>query len=140
MSDITGQYKIVQILILRTSFTREYSIDFTKEIIHKTNFERKVSDTTIAEESINPMFTVDLAVNLTGEQENGQIKVYEAQVTAQGVFEKIGEPTLAEDTFKQINAPAIIYPFVREHVCNLALKAGITNLFLPPVNFFKKDY
>ena len=52
-----------------------------------------------------------------------------------GVFEKYGEPVITDDKFKAVNAPAIIYPFVREHLYNICLRAGIGNVLLPTVNF-----
>ena len=52
-----------------------------------------------------------------------------------GGFEKYGEPILTDDKFKAINAPAIIYPFIREHLHNLCQKSGIPNVLLPTVNF-----
>ena len=57
-----------------------------------------------------------------------------ATIKMAGGFEKHGEPQLDDDKFKAINAPVIIYPFVREHLHNLCLKAVIPVL-LSIVNF-----
>lgn len=55
-----------------------------------------------------------------------------------GVFKRIGDSELIDnEQFGRINGAAIIFPFVREHIANIALKAGLGSLILPPVNFTK---
>ncbi len=59
----------------------------------------------------------------------------EAFVKMEGYFKIIKEPLyLPADAFGQINGPAIIYPFVREHIANLTMKGG-RPILLPPINF-----
>jgi preprotein translocase subunit SecB len=43
------------------------------------------------------------------------------------------------DQFGHVNAAAIIYPYIREHLSNLSAKAGLGLIFLPPVNFAKNE-
>jgi preprotein translocase subunit SecB len=52
-----------------------------------------------------------------------------------GTFQKIGTPTLDIKTFGFINAPSIMFPFVREFLAGLSLKAGLKPILLHPVNF-----
>lgn len=54
-----------------------------------------------------------------------------------GIFECIGESPLKSDydAFGRVNGAAIIFPYVREHITNLSIKAGIGSILLPPVNF-----
>ncbi|EGY27601.1 hypothetical protein DA2_0124 [Desulfovibrio sp. A2] len=43
-----------------------------------------------------------------------------------------------QDTFRrltQVNIPAIIYPYIREHVSDLSRRSGGDPIHLPPVNF-----
>lgn len=64
---------------------------------------------------------------------NEQIK---CRVRMIGLFEKIGDSELTDlDKFGRINGASIIYPYIREHISNIALKAGLGNIILPPVNF-----
>lgn len=54
----------------------------------------------------------------------------------EGLFKVLidnGEIDLRE--FKYVGAPSIIYPFMREHIVNLSMKALINPIFLPPFNF-----
>ncbi|MBK6835049.1 MAG: protein-export chaperone SecB [Bacteroidetes bacterium] len=39
------------------------------------------------------------------------------------------------DNFININAPAIIFPFVREEIASLTSKAGVGGVLIQPVNF-----
>ena len=60
--------------------------------------------------------------------------ILETKVQMMGIFEPSdwNDPLL--DDFANINAPAIIYPFVREHIASLTTKAK-TPYILPPFNF-----
>jgi preprotein translocase subunit SecB len=53
-----------------------------------------------------------------------------------GVFECVGESELKDyDLFGRVNGAAIIFPYIREHISGLSLKAGLGPIILPPVNF-----
>ncbi len=52
-----------------------------------------------------------------------------------GTFNKIGNPVLDVETFLTINAPSIMFPFVREFLAGISLKAGLQPILLHPVNF-----
>lgn len=125
-----GYYKVVSVLLLESSFKRNTGIDAT--IIN--DIENEININPIAHETtLDNKFAVTLSVQYKGLQINDQICL--ADIKMIGVFEKIGEPIWPDDKFKAINGPAIIYPFIREHLHNLCLKAGIANVLLPTVNF-----
>ncbi|MBB1540762.1 MAG: protein-export chaperone SecB [Bacteroidia bacterium] len=53
-----------------------------------------------------------------------------------GVFERIGESPLTDgEKFGRVNGAAIIFPYIREHITALSLKAGLGPIILPPINF-----
>ena len=62
-------------------------------------------------------------------------------VRNEGLFELHGEKSEFFRSFCYINAPALIYPYIRETVFSLTGKAGIQPINLPPFNFvaFGKD-
>lgn len=63
---------------------------------------------------------------------------YRIEVSMIGVFERNGNSQISTDEeFGRVNGAAIIFPFVREHIANIALKAGLGSIILPPVNFTK---
>ena len=79
---------------------------------------------------------VKLSVNVK-QMENG-IAQSEMSATMVGIFEKTGESPLNDmEEFCRINGASIIFPFLREHIANLAMKAGLGPIMLPPVNFQK---
>lgn len=122
-------YKIENILLIESKFNRKTEISF-----QGTPFK---NDIKIDNESNggddDARFAVILTLNFNAKQ--GDEVVYSISVKFAGIFEKLGETAVPIDTFKSINAPAIIYPFVREYVASLTLKAGIGNVLLPAVNF-----
>jgi preprotein translocase subunit SecB len=52
--------------------------------------------------------------------------------TIEGTFECADFEYLKK--FSEINAPAHLFPFLREVVANTSLKAGVSPLLLPPIN------
>ena len=63
---------------------------------------------------------------------------YKIVVSFVGVFKRNGDSQILDnEQFGRINGAAIIFPFVREHIANIALKAGLGSVILPPVNFTK---
>lgn len=123
-------YTIKQITLLESSFKRELEIPFEQSL--SISNDLNISSESAVDFEDNH-FTVVTELNLIGKQE--QTNFYVFKVRMSGTFERIGEPELKEEVFKRLNAPAIIYPFIREHVYNLALKSGIGNVIIPPVNF-----
>ncbi len=125
----TGHYKVESVILIESNFSRLPSIDRNEHTVtNEININHEVFET-----SIDNKFGVILILDFIGKQ--GNVDFCKSQIKMLGIFEKIGEPALNEDAFKKINAPAIIYPFTREHLHNICLKAGIVNVLLPTVNF-----
>lgn len=111
-----------------STFHREAQIDFDSGALNN-ELDIKVEPSGTEDNQ----FFVALALTLRGKQaENTAFAFF---VRFGGTFTRHGEPALSEESFKKINAPAIIFPFVREHVSSIGLKAGLGNILLPPVNF-----
>lgn len=49
--------------------------------------------------------------------------------TAEAIVSRLGK----------INCPAIMFPFIREHLASLTGKSNIDTMYLPPVNFVGKS-
>ncbi|GAB4130821.1 MAG: hypothetical protein OHK0045_17840 [Raineya sp.] len=64
-------------------------------------------------------------------------KEIEASIRMLGTFQCPENPHIPIEDFAKINAPAIIFPFVREHLASVSMKAGINAILLPPINFVK---
>ena len=123
-------YKVLSIILLESTFQRVTDID----INIGNNIDNEIGIETIPHENnAEGKFAVTLMINYKGLQ--NQQPICTSSIKMIGIFEKYGEPILSEEKFKAINAPAIIYPFIREHLHNICLKASIANILLPTVNF-----
>jgi preprotein translocase subunit SecB len=124
---------------------------FREVLLIKSDFERLVQ--IIVPPDQTALVKQDLNIDLQVAVQNEIIQVIETarlnvvfeelllasfEIQYIGLFEKIGEPSLDSETFGRINAAAIIFPFVREQIASLALKAGLGTLLLPPINFVEK--
>jgi len=128
----TSGYTIEHIILVESNFRRDITIDFDDQAI-TNNLDMQVEPSATE----NNQFFVSLLITLKAQQ--SEKTVFEFAVKMGGVFSKQGEPALKEEVFKNINAPAILFPFIREHIGISALKAGIGNILLPPVNFVGKE-
>jgi preprotein translocase subunit SecB len=126
-------YSIEQVFLSKSTFHREPSIDFENLHFKQETF---VDHGDGSQSDTDGRFIVQVTVKILGTiQEREVISI---EVTSTGVFQRHGESPLDEETFKKVNAPAIIYPFVREHIATVAVKSGIGSLLLPPINFTVK--
>lgn len=67
---------------------------------------------------------------------NDKDKLFNLQVKAVADFQIIGEiGSVIYESFINVNAPAIAYPYLRAFVSNLVLQAGMNPIIMPPVNF-----
>lgn len=121
-------FKLLNILLIESSFKREPQIDFDNQDLHN-NINIDVQNST---ESSNILY-VTVIMNFDTSIKNK--KFISSKIVMLGVFEYGEELTLSLDSFANINAPAIIFPFIREHLSNVSMKAGIQPILLPPINF-----
>ena|ERR1043166_4789601 len=119
-------YKFQSLMLLSSEFSRNDEIDFEQESIPEVDIN---SDFRLADNKIVCIFLLDFHLNVNG----NSIVTYKCKFG--GVFEIVGTPKLDINTFGNINAPSIMFPFVREHLASTSLKAGINPILLPPVNF-----
>ena len=131
--NLQSGYKVISVFLMDSVFNRVSQVTFdnskltpTLNIDINTNIENNkiiVTETLVYESIVN------------------SIKEVSSTITMLGIFEKFGEsPSVSPTDFANINGPAIIYPFIREHLASLSLKAGLGQLLIPPVNFVKKPH
>jgi len=69
---------------------------------------------------------------------NDKDKAFNLQVKGVADFKVIGEvPDDVYDSFVNINAPAIAYPYLRAFISNITLQSGMAPIIIPPLNFTK---
>ena len=62
-------------------------------------------------------------------------KDVEVKCTFIGLFNQSKPGNILLKDFANYNAPAMIYPYIREYISNLIIRAQLPPLFLPPMNF-----
>ena len=80
---------------------------------------------------------LSVTVNMVFSSNEGDRSVVNADVKMAGLFTIPDNNDLPLDTFINVNAPAMIFPFIREHLSSLSLKAAINPILLQPINFVK---
>ncbi len=118
---------VVKEISLLESFFKKEDIELTKEKINNNiNLSLNVKQG-------DPIFNVTLNLDFKSKQADKDIS--NAKISIIGVFEIEGKKPDYFENFCYINAPAIIYPYIREHLAMLTLKAGVPPVNLPPFNF-----
>ena len=129
---IISGYKILNLALLESHFERVSTITFDLEKVTRDS-ETSIDIQKISEEQV--LVTETLTFSQTFEN----IVEFSVKIKMIGVFEKQGETDLSIDDFARINAPAIIYPYIREHLSNLTTKAAVGTILLAPYNFIIKE-
>ena len=76
-----------------------------------------------------------LTLNASGMSKDNDELVFKAVIRYMGVFcEDEEKPNMAIEEFMKVNAPAQIYPFVREFLASLSTRSDMPPLILPPIN------
>ncbi|WP_333696546.1 protein-export chaperone SecB [Flavobacterium sp.] len=122
-----NSFKLLNIVLVESSFKRAIHIDFSNKNL-KNNIDIDIQN------SINENIlgvTLTLKFNTSIEKEI----VISSEIKMAGNFEFTKNTNISLDDFGNINAPAIIFPFIREHLSNTSMKAGIQPILLPPINF-----
>lgn len=121
-------FQINQLLLLESNFKRLNKVQFEGDIP-----ELKIDiNTEVGVQG--KVISVEETVTIT--QKYNDIEQFSFSVKMAGLFECIGDSSLTDyDDFGRVNGAAIIFPYIREHITNLSLKAGLNPIVLPPVNF-----
>ena len=131
MANNDSGFKIKNLLLVKSSFLRSNDVKFEKDVISDLNIGVEVS----VEKNI---ITVAETVYFT--QKYNDVEQVNIEVKMVGIFECIGETLLKDyEEFGRINGAAIIFPYIREHITTLSLKAGIGVIIIPPINFIKNN-
>jgi preprotein translocase subunit SecB len=124
-------FQLLAIVNMEINFKRE--INLTEELYSKVSNDFKID---IKNHLINDQLDVFLTINFNQVYEGKNL--LEITVITAGIFKKTGEMTQEFiNDFANINAPAIIFPFVRETVANISMKAGVQPIIIQPVNFIE---
>lgn len=132
VEEAISQYHLKRIALVKSVFDRAQNFyEPQKELSLLVDTKHKEGENSV---------TVYLNVAILEDQ--GKVKDLTLDVTMAGEFEyKRNGGEQLDINFKefvQINAPAIIYPYVRQHIRNLTLEAGFKQpIILPILNFVR---
>lgn len=77
------------------------------------------------------LFKLDMSVNMSDEKGNINIST-----KIEGLFEFDSDlDETQKNNFFDINAPAILYPYVRAYISSLTSLSGFNHIILPTINF-----
>ena len=127
-NNIESGFKIINLILMDSQFKRDVSVTFG-EIPGKAS---KVHVDVNCEVNANQVVVKE---TLTLQLTNNDKTEVSAIVVMVGVFIKVGEIPMSLEEFGKKNGAAIIFPFIREHISTLCLKAGLGQLLLPLINF-----
>lgn len=126
-NNMSSGFTVRNILLMETEFRRINNVTFGEELKGNMDINTQVG---IDGNFINVAETVIVTQSV---QDEVQVSI---KVTMVGVFEKIGDSIIADlEEFGRVNGAAILFPYIREHVTSLSLKAGLGPIILPPINF-----
>ena len=117
--------RVNSILLLESDFRRISSVMFGEDVVSEVTIETEISNPN--NNLINVLETVTVKQKCN-EQEQVSIRVKMV-----GVFEC--DDIADYEEFGKIQGASIIFPYIREHLTSLSLKAGIPAIILPPVDF-----
>jgi len=124
-------YKIDNLLLIECNFNRIANVTF-----NNTDVENIVDIAVNCTVQENKVFVQE---TLKFESKNKEVIEVSATITMLGIFEKVGDVLLSPEEFGNVNGAAILFPYIREQLSNVALKAGLGHIILPPANFVKMN-
>lgn len=126
MEEEKGLIKILSLFLLESHFKRDSTIE---SIVAPTTSILIDTKGGISPEG-NKAF-LELTIKTSKEEKIP----FEAEIKMVGLFELINIPTDQHANFLKVNAPAIVFPFIREHLASLTVKAGFQPVLINTVNF-----
>lgn len=127
---VNNSFKVNDLLLVESNFSRVNNVNFGADVNNQMDIN---VDVAIEPEEKKKMIVSETVIFKQLYHDIEQVTI---KVKMVGTFETDG--TLKEDEFQKfgrINGGAIIFPYIREHISNLSVKAGVGPIILPPVNF-----
>ena len=122
-------YRIKNLLLLESNFKRINNVNFD-DALPGLKMDMNINTEVGVQGNV-----ISVAETVTVVQNYNDAEQFSFLVKMVGVFECVGESELKDyDLFGRVNGAAIIFPYIREHISGLSLKAGLGPIILPPVN------
>jgi len=127
------EYQIHKISLVKNLFIKSENIN------NNENFKQSI-EIRVGEKTLENKVLVNVGVEILIGTEEEIINVETSRIYIDTEYQGIFEITSDVDEnqkkfFREVNAPTIIYPFVREHVLNITNRAQINPIIIPPHYF-----
>lgn len=77
----------------------------------------------------------ELTLHTSGKNSENNDIVYQADIKYIGIFQMDqANPNMDIDEFMKSHAPAHMFPYLREFLSSLSVRAGLPTIILPPIN------
>lgn len=128
-NEIKSGFVINGLLLLESNFKRVSNVRFGEAVQTDMHVNTEVQT---EDNSVMVLETVKIS------QKYEKMEQVSIMVKMAGIFERVGESELEDlEQFGKMNGAAIVFPYIREHITNLSLKAGLPSIIIPPINFTK---
>jgi len=128
--DLSKQPGIVfeSILLVEEEFWRDRVIPENLNVILSINIESGKMESRCS-------LLLECNLKLMSE-ETDAVEVCRLRARFMGYFiQTPGQENMEIDDFLKYNAPALMFPYVREHISTITQKAGLKPVYLPPMNW-----
>jgi preprotein translocase subunit SecB len=123
---------------------KEAGISFDGIVLVKENFHRTSSmpnkskidiEFSMELNHFEDSFSNELTTNLLCFSDDGEEVVLKLEFTFVGLFSvNTAEENMDIKLFMKQNSPAIMFPYIREHISSITQKSGVSPVLLPPIN------
>ncbi len=120
-------FELLNILLVESNFWRHQNVKSDKESQpdFKIGTQDKISDNKLA---------VAVTVEFNFIVDDKEVVKTKTRMVGNFIINNSANKDFVEG-FAKINAPAIIFPYIREHLATTSAKAGIYPILLQPFNF-----
>jgi preprotein translocase subunit SecB len=125
-----SSFRLTEIYLLESNFKRAINVNF-EDPSFKNNADITVDHQVLENQTLHITVTLDYSAG------KKRAKEISAKIKMMGIFKCDSEPVIPIEQFAKANGPAIMFPFLREHLATTTLKAGISPILLPAVNFIR---
>lgn len=112
------------------------SVSLSRSVFSKGEIEQAVEcqmEFSVSSKEVEKKLFVSEKINLRSNASPS----FSIEVEMVAEFEKGPNFSVSVEDFSNINAAPIIYAYIRQHISNLTLQAGMSPIILPIINFFE---
>jgi len=131
-----GRY-LLKDIVLQRSFIERNDNDVHGRLSEELSNSLKIDLSHVVNDNI---LYITLRIFLKTNDGNDNVPpTLNTEISMVGIFEVTNTDNIQPsiDDFSKLNGPAIILPFVRQHLADLIGKAGFKPFYIPPINFYE---